>query len=79
MEGHSFQHTIAHRGYYISIDDISIVLWKAKYSEYFLACKANPNFKGNNGFLLNISSVCESSEQCCIDMFKVELQIYDSS
>lgn len=36
-------------------------------------------FQGTNNFDLYVTSVCENSQQCCIETFKAYLQIYDSS
>ena len=46
LEGDSFHRTVAVGGYYVSVDDLSVFLWRIRPMEYFLACKGDPKFEG---------------------------------
>jgi hypothetical protein len=56
--GEVFHHTTVLKDYFVSVDDISVTLWKMTPPQYFLACRPNKKFIGKNDFNLTINSLC---------------------
>lgn len=57
MDECSFDRTVGvdeEEGIFVSVNDVSVVLWRLQYREYFLMCKGSSRFQGVNKLTIRV-------------------------